>query len=224
MKKIILILMSVLLLLNSCASTGNSNNTESLDEAYDELVFDNETPLDEMEISNVTEFDKRLCVPSQRYNYSSIPGYIDFKNDFEHIYLRQNGDNIYFVTKIMYNDEIYYLISFLVFFDQRSIDSSYGKDGALIYNKLPDISAFDGVKLGVTTFEDIKKIDKVKTVHGGGYSTNHRLKDGRILVVEYKNTGTEVIDKDYIVENIFFEEDKNNFLDKLLPIDREAIT
>ena len=224
MKKIILILIVLLILLNSCVSTGNSNDTESLDEAYAELVFDNETPFDKMEISNVTEFDKKLCILWQRYSYSMVPNYEEFKDDFEHLYIRQNKNNVYVVARMNYEGTQYYLISYLVPAKYPKLTLLRGQDGALIYNKLPDVSVFDEVKSGVTTFEDIKKIDKSVAIYGGSYASNHRLRDGRILVIWYKNTGTEVVDKDYVVRDIYFEEDRHNFLDKLLPIDREAIT
>ena len=235
MKKIILILMPVLILLSSCATAEipgssyippkmSSELAKEISEKYGDLVFDNETPFDKMEISNVTELQYRACYPRVKAGtYSSFLQYSKFKDDFEHIYLRQNGDEIYAAAKIMYESEIYYWISILnpEFWLERT-------DGALIHEKLFEEKDFDRVKAGATTFKDISKIDKTVFLYLGSFVSIHRLKDGRLVYITYvmweRGLSEDKEDKDIIVKKILIREDENNFLDKLLPIDREAIT
>ena len=235
MKKAVLILIALLMILSSCAARDISNNSQEspvilselakeLSEVYADLVFDNETHFDKMKISNVIEIDEKLCVPFQSYPYSLIPYLEEVKDDIEHLYIRQNGDTVYAAAKIKYESKQHYVIVFIQSHNVMKHTYFECRDGVLVHNKLPDIYDFGEVRIGVTTFENILKMDETAFIYKGTYGSKHRLKDGRILNIWYKNTETEVIDKDYIVMGMRIDEDKYNFLDKLLPIDREAIT
>ena len=227
MKKITLILMSVLLLLSSCAAdeiTGSSyippvissEVAKELSKEYDDLVFDNETPLKKMKLSKPKNLGfRKAFYPLQGYSLSSFLSFDELKNNIEHLYLRQNGDEVYAAGKIEYEGNQYYVIVPIDFQKVNEYAIFECIDGALIHNKLVNPSIFNKIKIGVTTFEDIMKMDKTALIHKGTFASDHRLKDGRILVVWYENSA---------VERKYIEEDRHNFLDKLLPIDREAIT
>ena len=226
MTKIILILMPILILLSSCTAGNTEISLKELHPAYDELVFDNETPLDEMEICNMTDIKSRICFPENTgRSFSQFLRYEDFKDDFEHLYIRRNRDDVYAAARIKYEGEIYYFFITLHPYDNDKFEFLEGRDGALIHEKLLDISAYDDVKPYKTSRKEVKEIDETAFIYTTSRITDHRLRDERIIYIIYKMWGGDMPEEeDIIVEEVLVREDKYNFLDKLLPIDREAIT
>ena len=230
MKKTTLILIALLMILNSC-TTGSKEVSSSelpsdLPPIYDKLEFDNQTPLDEMEICNITRLNYGACFPKvKRRTFSSVLYYDQFKYNFEHLYIRRNGDNVYSVSRIKYEGEIYYVINILEPDNEKDPKWLLGEDGALIHGKLLDISDFKDIKPGKTSRKKVKEIDKTAFLYTGSFGSEHRLRDGRMLYVRYKEwTGDVPKDEDIIVEQTSVREDEYGFLDKLLPMDREIIT
>ena len=237
MKKTILILIALLTILSSCTADEVTVNSKvppvisselakDLPPIYGDLVFDNETPINEMKICSVKNLKRRIYLPEwQGRSYSQFLRYEDFKDDFEHLYIRRNGDNVYAAARIKYEDEIYYFFITLHPYDNDKFEFLEGRDGALIHEKLLDISTFEDIEPYKTSRKEVKEIDKTAFIYTTSLISSHRLRDGKLIHLIYKTwTGDIPEEEDIIVEKVLIREDEYNFLGKLLPIDREAIT
>jgi hypothetical protein len=228
MKKLV-VLTALLVILSSCTVANIANSTEvsseELPPIYNELVFDNQTPLDEMKICNITELQYRICFPRNKGgSLSHFLTYDEFKDDFEHLYIRRNGKDVYAAARIKYEGEIYYFFITLEIENHVNGVVLEGRDGALIYKKLLDISDFSDIKPDESIRKEVKQIDKAAFIYDSNIS-DHRLRDERMLHVIYKEWRDDIPgSKNGIVERIVVVEDRYHFLDKLLPMDRDVIT
>lgn len=137
--------------------------------------------------------------------------------------IRSSGKWIYSVS-VLKDDENQLAFLFVLYNTEDSQDGSVLD--SWVVNKLRTKSDFDSLTLQVSTLEDVKKIDSVTVFSQWALndfkkkgSSKHLLSDGTILNISYtikNNVAT--------VEEINCYENKWNFIDIVLPIDKELIT
>lgn len=144
--------------------------------------------------------------------FSSTISLTDVRSQFSSFYLRFNKGIYYGVVKT--SDGYLFML-----FD----DNLQFKDGMPI-KKLTTKKDFDGIKTGISTVEDIKKVDPgtllIKNISENALEGEsfHRFADGTMLVVTYQKESGR-----WIVKDMLFKDDPTKFLEYLLPKDLEVL-
>jgi hypothetical protein len=131
--------------------------------------------------------------------------------------LRYNKGELYGIIKTVYKEKEMYL--FILFDNEERLI-----DGMLI-DKLSEKSTFSELVKGISTSEDIEKLDNSTYIYnftdefGNDFVSFHHCNDGTLTVIGYSEQ-----DNNLVVNNINNIPGPTGFINKLLPIDLKLIT
>ena len=178
--------------------------------------YNNHSDVSKLKISKVGLL--RLEYPYEiEGTFSSSISLQDIFAEFNSLCIRYNEGVYYVVARTNGNDKVNRYL-FMLLNDELQF-----KDGMLLH-KLTEKKNYDNIKVGMSTAEDINKIDFgtviIDNVNESGLKavSYHRFIDGTMLVIRY----TKMSEK-WIVEDMVFKDDPTKFINYLLPQDLELI-
>ena len=196
-----------------------------------EMGFDNKTTIDKMNlpIIQLEGYMRRFAYPYIiNDSFSNFSTLAEIRSEIGEICLRNNKKSIYGIVKVLNNEKPMYLFMLFEKQDERDDtedDEQYILIDAMMANKLPTKKDFAELHEGVSTAEDIARIDDSTFFYEVANETTtvansyHRCIENIFVEISY-------IKKDdvLIVDKVILVDDPSRFVKKLLPIDLKLIT
>ena len=220
-----LTIISIIPLLIFSGCVGLKNNVEM------DIIFDNKTPIDKMNLPLISLEGnmKRLIYP--RFIEGAFSSFItlnEIQSELGEICLRNNSGDVYGVIKVSHNEKPMYV--FMLFSQQNTyVDGveveQYMFVDSIVVDKLPFQEDFTELQEGISTLEDVVRIDGGTYFHDVYNDTAiiarsyHRCAENSLVEISYIRDGDILV-----VETIFSVDDPNAFVKKLLPIDLKLIS
>ena len=192
----------------------------------DEVVvgYDNDVALADMKYSQITMSEYTLS----EYWYLAVPRAIqgafsyapmlrDVNKEIQNLYVRNNYGFVYAIARVRGETDGESAYLFMLF----ESPGYYFVDG-MLFGKLHDRQDFSTLEVATSTLEQVRQIDP-QTIHisiGSEKSQSyHRCDDGTLVEISYKSTGDT-----FIVQEVEMYDDPAEFVHKILPIDRRALS